>query len=248
MPHDRLSLPATPRWSLDAGPQPDAPAEQPPGTAASPEAGPGTPSWRVVDGQVRVAFAGLGYACELAIDELRGDVVVEKLARALGLFPPPGAIPAASTLPAEPAGADDDPLFPETEVATDTNTAAPAVSMQVGGVLWPPGPMGLSAERVAQLVRAAQTEQEFQNPNDPGLSRSRLQRLLVGVPQNRVLAGALMVWCDAAGVLAPATTARPFRTSRALRGYLDMPAIAALLAATPHPTADQVAAAYREES
>ena len=210
---------------------------------------PQAPSWGVVAGQVWVTFGGLDGPHELALDDLHADVLLGKLARALGLFPPPGAVPPVLAVTAEVAAPDGEELFPEAGTpAPWPATTSGAVPMKVGGVLWPPGPLGLSAERVAYLIRSAQTDPEFMSSTDPGLSRSRLQKLLAGVPQNRQIAGALMVWCDAAGVLAPPTTPKPFRTSRPLRADLDLSAIAGRLAATPHPNAAQVADAFLGES
>lgn len=121
--------------------------------------------------------------------------------------------------------------------------------MRVGGVLWPAGPLGISAERVGTIAITARESLAFQqHPNDPGLSRSRLQHLLHGVPNNRLLAGMLMVWFDAAGVLAPPKYAnRPFRTSRLFRDGIELAEIAAQLDATALPDIADVEAAFTEE-
>jgi hypothetical protein len=266
MNNDNLPSQRRLRWSAGDLPQVGAHAPASPAEAANPtqfpEFGsaevndvtnttPEAPAWHVVEGQVRVVFKAPDGQHDLALDDLQGDPLLHKLARALGLFPPPGALPIVSVASETTAPPDEEPLFPEsTDVERVPQPAAmlSGVPMRVGGVLWPAGPLGLSAERVAHLIRATQTEKEFQNPNDPGLSRSRLQKLLAGVPQNRLIAGALMVWCDAAGVFTPPTTPQPFRTSRQFLTGLDLAEIAARLAATPHPTATDVALVFAGEA
>lgn len=119
--------------------------------------------------------------------------------------------------------------------------------MRVGGVLWPPGPLGVSAERVAHIVRMAKDAPELRHPHDMGLSRSRLQRLLAGVPNNRMLSGALMVWFHEAGILLPPQkAAQPFRSSRPIRDDIDMAEVAERLDRTALPTVEAVEAAFRE--
>lgn len=158
----------------------------------------------------------------------------------------PAVLPPAGTMSCEPGAVVASGSPPQTSSLLRPRSPA-GERMRVGGVLWPPGPLGVSAERVAHIVRMAKDAPELRHPHDMGLSRSRLQRLLSGVPNNRMLSGALMVWFHEAGILLPPQKiGQPFRSSRPIRDDIEMAEVAERLDRTALPTAEAVEAAFQE--
>ena len=131
------------------------------------------------------------------------------------------------------------PSYPSTAAAS----AAPAVPDADSS--WPAGPLGLRPHTLAALFQRLLLEPSIMDAaqaDQAGLTKNRLIKLRVlPAAQADLLAQALMVWFDTAGLLAAAIT--PWREPRRLLS-LELDQIAARLSATPLPTTQAVQAAF----
>lgn len=160
-----------------------------------------------------------------------------------------GIAPREPTLPAAPV----DSLLAtwlravlagQREISVDAAAHA-VVATDGDSSLWPAGPGDMHAAALARLVPQLLHEPTLRSERkgQAGLTKGRLVGLRVpGLTEP--VARALMVWFDAAGVLAPPQDSQgPWRAPRPFVTD-DLDQIAARLRATPLPTADAVQAAY----
>jgi len=167
-----------------------------------------------------------------------------------------GMLPDDMLAHADDDAASDAPLSAVVEAAPDDGAfpPAPAVAPEGAGDAaaaaaapaaspWPDGPPPLRAADLGALLERLIDDPVLTEGPAAGLTKNRLRALL---PPNTVGADAvamtLLLWLDAAGVIAPVAPERQWRAPRPFSIGMGLTAIAAALHATPLPDDDAVAA------
>jgi hypothetical protein len=179
-----------------------------------------------------------------------GELHLQRAAQLLGLVPPDPQF----ALSDDGNGGDESndqsalaPLSEETRLTTtlQEDTSVPAFTSLASEPpsIWPDGPLPVRAAQVGALMDRLLSDPVITDPPAPGVTKKRIRAMLPpNTPTADAVAMALLMWFDAAAIIAPTVPERRWRDPRPFCTDIGRDAIAAALRATPLPDAPSVAA------